>query len=353
MNNHNVIGIDLAKTSFQIHKASSSGKVLDRIKKSRGDMPAFLAQLPKSKIFMEACPSANFWARKAIVAGHEVMLIAPQYVKPFVKGNKHDAADAEAICEAGCRDNMRFVPIKNVAQQDIQVLHRIRERHVHNRTALSNQIRSILLEYGLSAPQGKSKLRLLLAEIITCKETTASDLSEATRSELILLNSELLDLDNKVLSYDEKIEKVCRENEDCIRLQTIPGVGPVTASAIVAAVGNAATFESSRQFAAWVGVTPGQHSTGGKTRMTGITKRGNVGLRTLLIHGARAVLMNTGKKKDQRSLWAEKLKEKIGMNKAAVAFAHKNARTICAILQRKTEYDANYKRKKSFPSVIC
>lgn len=352
MNKHNVIGIDLAKTSFQIHKASSSGKVLGRLKITRSKMPSFLGSLPRSTVFMEACPTANYWARKAVAFGHEAKLIAPQYVKPFVKGNKNDATDAEAICEAGSRENMRFVPVKTVAQQDIQSIHRIRERHVHNRTALSNQIRSLLLEYGLCAQQGKAKLRLLLSEIVRGEEKENSDLSEGMRIEFQELQGELLQLDEKIELYDQKIEHLCKSNEDCVRLQKIPGIGPITASAIVAAVGNAQTFENGRQMAAWLGLVPRQHSTGGKVRLLGLSKRGNAHLRTLLIHGGRAVIMNTGKKKDARSLWAEKLKEKVGMNKAAVAMANKNARTIWAILTRKTEYEMNHGRKKVSPPVI-
>ena len=352
MNKNNVIGIDLAKTSFQIHKASESGKVLGRLKRSRSEMPDYLAQLPQSTIFMEACPTANYWARKAIVAGHEVKLIAPQYVKPFVKGNKNDATDAEAICEAGCRENMRFVPIKTVTQQDIQSLHRIRERQVHNCTALSNQIRSLLLEYGLSAPKGKSKLRLLLSDVVNNDEKCSSELSGFMRAEFRVLHEELKSVDEKIKSYDEKIAEQCKANEDCVRLQKIPGIGPITASSIIAAVGNAETFENGRQFSAYLGLVPKQHSTGGKTRLLGLSKRGNSYLRTLLIHGGRAVLISSGKKTDARSLWAAELKEKVGINKAAVALANKNARTVWAILTRKTEYDMNYQKKRSSPPVI-
>lgn len=344
MSNNTVIGIDLAKASFQIHIASSTGKVLGRKKLTRSQMAIYLATTPKATIFMEACPTANFWGRKAVDYGHTVKLIAPQYVKPFVKGNKNDATDAEAICEAGCRENMRFVPIKTVAQQDLQSLHRIRDRHVHNRTALSNQMRSLLLEYGVSIAKGKSKLRLALTELLSSSDNNKyGDLSSCMRSELLNLFEELKILDEKIESFDKKIEGICKDNEDCVRLLKIPGVGPITASSIVAAIGDARNFENGRQMAAWLGLVPRQHSTGGKVRLLGLSKRGNAHLRSLLIHGGRALLINTGKKKDARSRWAEKLKEKVGMNKAAVALANKNARTIWAILTRKTEYEDNYK----------
>lgn len=353
MNQNNVVGIDLAKTSFQIHKASSRGRVLGQMKKSRSEMPTFLAQLPQSKIYMEACPTANYWARKAVSLGHEVKLIAPQFVKPFVKGNKNDARDAEAICEAGSRENMRFVPIKTVEQQDIQSFHRIRELRVKSCTAMANQIRSILMENGLCAPKGKAKLRKLLSDLINGVENLdRSELSPMMFEELKILWDELKSLDANVEKYDKKIMEICKKDEDCIRLQKIPGIGPITASSIIAAVGNAQTFESGRQFAAYLGLVPRQHSTGGKPRLLGLSKRGNAHLRTLLIHGGRALMINPGKKTDPRSLWAVKLKEKVGMNKAAVAFANKNARTVWAILSRKTEYDINYGKKRNSPPVI-
>lgn len=349
MSDCNFIGVDLAKSSFQIHKASRSGKVLGRKKLSRNGFAEFLATTKKTTIFMEACASANFWARKAKAFGHEVRLIAPQYVKPFVKSQKNDAADAEAICEAGMRENMHFVPVKAVVQQDLQTLHRIRDMKVTHRTALFNQVRGILLEYGIAIPKTMSALRKKLAEIChdSIQVDSHGDLSPMMRHEMSLQWEEIKRVDQNVDEYDRKISAHADSDARCSRLMKVPGIGPITATAIVAAVGNATEFRNSRQFSAWLGLVPRQHSTGGKTRLLGLSKRGNKHLRTLLIHGGRAVMMNTGKKKDPRSIWAEKLKEKVGMNKAAVAMANKNARTVWALLNRQCEYDGNYMSSKA------
>jgi transposase len=353
MDKNIVVGIDLAKTSFQIHVATRSGKVLGRHKLKRKEVLNFLAQeVPATTVFMEACPSANYWARRIEKLGLEVKLIAPQYVKPFVKGNKNDATDAEAICEAGCRENMRFVPVKTVAQQDLQSILRIRSRHVENRTALYNQVRSFLLENGIAAPKGMAKLRQVLTSALAEDCSEENDLSGVMRREAAGLQEEMRLLDEKIKEYDHKIKLASKADDRCMRIMTIPGVGPITATAMVAAVGNAGSFTSSRQMSAWLGLVPRQHSTGGKTRLLGLSKRGTVELRTLLIHGARAVLINPGEKKDARSRWATGLKEKIGMNKASVAFANKNARTIWALLTRGGEFEAKYKGRRGSPPAI-
>lgn len=341
----NFIGVDLAKSSFQIHRASKTGKVLGRKQLNRTKFAEFLATSPKSTIFMEACGGAHYWARKARSFGHDIKLIAPQYVKPFVKRQKSDAADAEAICEAGMRDNMLFVPVKAIAQQDLQALHRIRDMQVGNRTALYNQVRGLLLEYGIAIPKTMSALRKKLCEICTgLEEKSIGDLSPMMRQEMLLQWDEIKRVDEKIDEYDRKISSYAAGDDRCQRIMKVPGIGPITATSIVAAVGNAKEFRNSRQFSAWLGLVPRQHSTGGKTRLMGMSKQGNKHLRTLLIHGGRAVMMNTGKKKDPRSIWAEELKKKVGMNKAAVAMANKNARTVWALLTRQCEYKANYQR---------
>ncbi len=344
MSDCNFIGVDLAKSSFQIHNASRTGKVLSRKQVNRVKFSELLATTQKSTIFMEACAGAHFWARKGQAFGHTVKLIAPQYVKPFVKRQKSDAADAEAICEAGMRENMFFVPVKTIAQQDLQALHRIRDMQVGNRTALYNQIRGILLEYGIAIPKSMSALRKKLSEISLGKDGDGkSDLSPMMRNEMLLQWEEVQRIDAKVDEYDRKIRTYATDDDRCQRLMKVPGIGPITATAIVAAVGNASEFRNSRQFSAWLGLVPRQHSTGGKTRLMGMSKQGNKHLRTLLIHGGRAVMMNTGKKKDPRSLWAEELKKKVGMNKASVAMANKNARTVWALLVKQSEYKSNYR----------
>ena len=343
MEQRKIVAVDLAKNSFQIHVANRNGKVLQRLKKNRKSFLDYLVKSESCLIFMEACGSSNYWARKARSLGHEVKLIAPQYVKPFVKRQKNDSADAEAIFEAGCRENMNFVPIKSVHQQDIQSLVRVRDLHVGQRTAVSNQVRGLLHEYGISAPRGHKGLRETLARV--CAEPLEEDLTELTVRLVRDLHLRLQELEDVVLSYDQQIERLTRENEQCQRLKKIPGIGPLTAASLVASIGNASEFKNSRQLSAWLGLVPKQSSTGGRTKLSGLSKQGNKHLRTLLIHGGRAVLINTGKKTDPRSQWAEDLKKKVGMNKAAVALANKNARTVWAVLMRQEDYDPHYKQE--------
>jgi transposase len=353
MNEFRIVGIDLAKSSFNIHECTSRGGHAIRSKKTRSQLSSFLAKMPQTIVFMEACGGANYWARKAQSFGHTVKLIAPQYVKPYVKGRqKNDSVDAEAICEAGSRDNMRFVAVKSVSQQDQQLMHRIRRRYVENRTALYNQMGSILLEYGIAARKGMSHLRKVVASVTSGDDADidSGDLSPMMKGELTLLLEEAKNLDKKIDEYDKKIATMVEQDDRCMRLMGLPGVGPITASAMVAAVGNASEFKNSRQLSAWLGLVPRQQTTGGKTRLLGLSKTGDKYLRMLLIHGARAVLMNAGKKSDPRSLWAEKLKARVGMNKAAVAMANKNARTIWSILSRGIDYDPNYRPKVSASS---
>ncbi len=351
MKKNTVIGIDLAKSSFQIHEASKTGKMLKSKKLTRAKLPLYLAKLSKSTIYMEACGTANFWARKAVSFGHEVNLIAPQYVKPFVKRHKTDAADAAAIVEAGTREHMNFVPIKTVAQQDIQTILRIRQRHVETKTQIMNQIRGLLGEYGISILKGHSALKKTLIALLAedPEKEAAHDLSPIMRRELRQFQEDINSIDQRVKDYDKKIEEMNAEDDRCKRIMSLPGIGPVTAASIVSSIGDARDFQNARQLAAWVGLTPRQHSTGGKQRILGISKAGNRGLRTLLIHGGRAVLMNAGKKRDRRSKWAAELKERVGMNKAAVAMAHKNIRTVYALLKNGGEYDQNFRPKLAAP----
>ncbi|MBP9709363.1 MAG: IS110 family transposase [Oligoflexales bacterium] len=345
MQQNTVIGVDLAKASFQIHKATMVGRMIKSVKLSRQKFSEFLAKEERTTIFMEACGSSNFWARKAKRYGHEVKLIAPQYVTPYRKRHKTDAADAAAIVEAGTREHMNFVPIKTIGQQDMQSLRRIRQLEVETRTALMNQIRGLLAEYGIAIPKGHAALREALIECCTegKGEESVHDLSPQMRQLLIGLQSRLRGIDERVTEFDKELERAAQADERCKRIMTIPGVGPVTATAIISQVGDAREFKSARQLAAWMGLTPKQHSTGGKVTTLGISKAGNKDLRTLLIHGGRAVMMNPGKKKDKRSEWAVSLKERVGMNKAAVAMAHKNVRTIYALLRNGTEFKDNYK----------
>lgn len=331
-----VLGIDLAKQSFQIHGVDARGQVVIKKKLNRHKVGEYIAQLPKCLIGIEACNGSNYWRRVFERFGHEVRIIAPQFVKPYVKSNKNDAADAEAICEAVQRPSMRFVPGKNIEQQDIQSLHRIRSQAVARRTAQANQIRGLLTEYGIIMPQGIAYVRKLLPSIL---EDAENELSFLFRELLMDLYEEMGHLDRRIQSLEVKLEVLCHQNEDCQRLLTIPGVGLLSATALVAAIGDISVFKSGRELSAWLGLVPKQHSTGGKPTLLGISKRGDTYLRTLLIHGGRTVVRVANKHQDRRSGWVCKLEERRGKNRAAVAVANKNARIAWALLSQETNYE--------------
>ncbi len=267
--------------------------------------------------------------------GHTVKLMAPQFVKPYVKSNKNDANDAEAICEAVARPTMRFVAIKTIEQQDIQAVHRIRSELVQQRTAKVNQIRGLLGEYGLVVGQRIDVLRKALPLIL---EDAENGLTVDFRTLLEGLQQDLITLDQRVDDMDKKIKLLASSNEDAKRLQQIPGIGPITATALISAIGDGKQFKRGRGLAAWLGLTPRQHSSGGKDRLLGISKRGDAYLRTLLIHGARAVLKVVGNKEDPRSRWIQNLCGRRNKNIAAVALANKNARIVWALLTKKTDF---------------
>lgn len=331
----NRMGIDIAKSVFQLHAVDKVGKVVLRRRTTRGELMKTVANLPTCLIGMEACGGAHYWAREFQKHGHVVKLMAPQFVKAYVKSNKNDMADAEAICEAVGRPNMRFVPTKTVEQQDIQSLHRVRERLIKSRTALANEIRGLLAEYGMILPQGLNRLRKVLPELL---EKAGDRLSSMSRECFDDLVKELWEIDEKIGTCDMKIKGIHENHPVCKRLATIPGVGPLTATAVVAAVADPAVFKNGRGLSAWLGLVPRQNSSGGKDRLLGISKRGDTYIRKLLIHGARSVLIASGKKEDRRSIWAKKLMERRGMNRAAVAMANKNARTIWVLMSRNEEF---------------
>jgi len=330
------IGLDLAKNVFQVHGVDEHGKTVLRKTLRRSDVSRFFANLPPCIVGMEACSGAHYWAREVAGFGHDARLISPQFVKPYVKSNKSDRNDAEAICEATGRPSMRFVPIKSSEQLTIQATHRIRSRLVGSRTALVNQIRGILAEFGVVVARNITALRRRLPEIL---DSEAGSLDAMTRSLIIDLREELADIDKRISAYDRRIKQLCSLNEACQRLCRIEGIGPVTATALVAAAGNAQVFKNGRQFAAWLGLVPRQHSSGGRVRLLGISKRGDRYLRTLLIHGARSALVRCGRKRDARSLWLQKLRERRHPNVAAVALANKNARIAWVLLRRGEVYD--------------
>jgi transposase len=267
--------------------------------------------------------------------GHDVRLISPQFVKPYVKSNKNDTVDAEAICEAVQRPNMRFVPIKGIEQQDIQSLHRARSLAISHRTAQVNQMRGFLLEYGLTVAKNVSSLRKALPEIL---EDADNSLSPMFRELLSGLTDELLRLDQRISVYDVQIKHLSELSDACQRLMTIPGIGPMTATALVAAVADAKVFKSGREMSAWLGLVPRQHSTGGKPKLLGISKRGDTYLRKLLIHGARAALRFADRKQDRRSQWVLEVESRRGRNIAAVALANKTVRTAWVLLSKGENY---------------
>jgi transposase len=329
------IGIDIAKTVFHLYAVNKMGRYVKKKQLKRHQLLQYLAQITPCKIAMEACGSANYWAREMKALGHEVKLIAPQYVKPYVKGNKNDYNDAEAIAEAAQRPRMRFVPIKSVEQQDVQNMHRQRERIKKARTALVNQIRGLLAEYGIIINKGVAAVRAGLPDIL---EDAQNSLTMRSRELFADLYEELRLLDDRFKASEKQIETSNQGNEVCQRLDEILGIGPITASAVYAAAGDGKDFVNGRHFSAWIGLVPGQHSTGGKPTLLGISKRGNTYLRTLFIHGARAVLRHSATKTDCFSLWAQALLERRGHNKACVAVANKMARMAWVIMARGEAY---------------
>lgn len=332
-----VLGIDIGKSVFHLFGVDERGQTVYRKKLTRTRLLAFMADLPPCLVGMEACAGSHHLARLFMRYGHEVRLMAPQFVKPYVKSNKNDYLDAEAICEAVQRPTMRFVPVKSLESQDIQSMHRARSRAVANRTAQGNQIRGLLLEYGMTIPQSMRRLRERLPEIL---ENADNGLSHLTREVIAELREELIRLDERVAWYDKRIETLARQSEPCRRLRTIPGIGPLVATALVAALDNGRAFRNGREVAAWLGLVPRQHSTGGRPLLLGISKRGDPYLRTLLIHGARAALRYSTHRDDRRSRWANALVERRGKNIAVVAAANKLARTAWAVLHRGETYQA-------------
>jgi len=329
------IGIDIAKTVFHLFAVNKMGKFVKKKQLKRKDLLAYIARLEPCLIAMEACGSANYWAREFIALGHQVKLIAPQYVKPYVKGNKNDYNDAEAIAEAAQRPNMRFVPIKSIEQQDIQNFHRQRERIKKERTALVNQVRGLLAEYGVVINKGVTAVRQDLPDILEDAENGLTHLARALFSEHL---EELRIIDKRFKHCEQQIKTSNKNNSICRRLDEILGIGPIIASATYSAAGDGKEFVNGRHFSAWLGLVPGQHSSGGKSVLLGISKRGNSYLRTLFIHGARAVLRYSVNKTDRFSLWAQGVLMRRGHNKACVAVANKMARMAWVIMAKGESY---------------
>jgi transposase len=329
------VGMDLAKHVFEVCGVDAHGKIRLRKTLKRERVLEFFAQLEPCLVGIEACGSAHYWGRKLRELGHDVRLVAPQFVRPYRKNEKNDTNDAEAICEAVGRPNMRFVAIKSEEQQAVLTLHRARELVVGERTALVNQIRGLLAEYGIIVAQGVSKVRRALPAII---EDAEQALPGPARESFAEMNDRLGDLDKRVRGYDQRIESLVQAMPAAQRLMQVEGVGPITATALIATVGDAHMFKNGRQFAAWLGLVPRQHSTGGKPRLGRITKRGDTYLRTLLVHGARSVMRTLGRRTDAKSQWAQQLRVRRGYNKTIVALAARHARILWAMMAHEEDY---------------
>jgi transposase len=324
-----IVGLDIAKHVFQLHGTDAAGKAVLRRKLRRAEVVPFFANLHHCIVGIEACGGAHYWARRLNAVGHTVRLMAPQFVKPFVKSNKNDANDAEAICEAVARPSMRFVPAKSVEQQDIQLLHRVRSRLVGCRTQLANQVRGLLMEYGIVLPQHIGQLRRGLPEVL---EDESNELTTLGRRLLASLYDELVEVNDKIEHVETELRAVYEASEPCQRIAAVEGIGLLTATAAVAALSDGKVFDNGRQFAAWLGLVPRQHSSGGKTRLFGISKRGDTYLRTLFIHGGRSVVYRARGKTDPRSLWIADKQRRLGTTRACVAVANKNARIVWSLI---------------------
>ncbi len=331
------VGIDLGKTLFHLVGVDSSGSVVVRKRCSRDQLLVFTANLRVQRIGMEACSGSHFLGRALRDQGHDVRLMPAQYVKPYVKTNKSDYIDAEAIAEAVQRPSMRFVPIKTEDQLDLQAVHRVRERWVMRRTAVVNQIRGLLLERGLTLPKGRHYVDEALPDIL---EDATLSLSDSFRVLLAQLKLELDQLTARIEQMDAILQQTAKENEACQRLTTIPGIGPVTATALIAAIGNGSGFRRGRDLAAWVGMVPREYTTGGKQKLLGISKRGNSYLRKLFVQGARAVMQRRHNQAPGLSAWLAQLLARSHQNVAIVALANKLLRMAWAVLCKNEIYRA-------------
>lgn len=331
------IGLDIAKNVFHAVGLNAKGKQVFRKKLSRKQLLSYFVNSKPCLVSMEGCASSHFWARELSQLGHTVKLLPAQHVKPFVRGNKNDFNDALAIAEASRVPEIRPVSVKTVDQQSIQALHRLRQSAVADRTALSNQVRGLLAEFGLVMPQGISILRRNLLEIL---EEGDNGLPDFFRDALFLKQQQLVTLDKLVDDLSELIQSEAKQHDEIKRLQSVPGFGPIVASTFYSVIGDGKSFKSGRDVSASLGLVPRQHSSGGKHKLMGISKKGDKYLRSLLVHGARSVIQYAHRKEDRLSLWVNKLVEKRGKNKATVALANKLTRIAWAVTTRKDEYKA-------------
>jgi transposase len=333
------IGLDLAKNVFQVHGVDERGHTVVKKKLRRSQMASFFACVPPCLVGMEACSSAHHWARKLQGFGHTVRLIAPQFVRPYVKSNKTDAADAAAICEAVGRPDMRFVPIKSIESQALLVMHRARQGFIRSRVAQANQIRGFLAEFGIIIPQGAYHIEPRVAEIL---EDAENGLPDTVRELLVQLVAHVRYAREQEQLLEARIKRWHEGNEKSSRIAQIPGIGPLTASALVASIGDVSAFRNGRQLAAWLGLVPRKHSSGGKAHLMGISKRGDTYLRTLLTHGARSVIIRAKQKPGYEQSWLGRLLKRRHHNVGVCALANHNARVVWALLKHDRQYRADY-----------
>jgi transposase len=324
-----IIGMDISKYSFELCGTDERGRHTLHGRLHRDKVTPFFANLPRCTVAMESCSGSQHWARKLTALGHQVKLIPAQHVVAFRQGAKNDRNDAAAIAEAATRPNMRTVPVKTTDQQDLQTIHRVRERLVHHRTALINEIRGLLLEYGVVCAKGVTRFLIWLRDEFAAHIAAFSPMAQET---FHALRDEFRALDARLNAFDRRIKTVFKAHPVCQQLATIPGVGALVATAIVASVCEPHRFKNGRQFAAYLGLVPRQHSTGGKPKLLGISKAGNRYLRTLLVHGARSIIYHHRAKEDPRSRWVTKLVERRGFHKANIALANQNARVVWKLL---------------------
>ena len=337
MNNHSLIAVDLAKDVFQVCAVNTNNKVVHNQRLCRAKLSEYIARQSPTTVAMEACYSSHYWARLFESYGHQVMLLPAQHVKPFVRGNKNDHNDALAIAEAAQRPNIKCIPTKTIAQQDIQFLHRLRERVVSQRTALSNQTRGLLSEYGIVFPKGFKAFRTVLATLL---DPSDQRLSAMLKPQLQAIVDEFYTLSARLTELNKTLSKIAQKNPLCRYLMSIPGIGYINATALFSAIGNGQQFKNARELSVWLGITPRQYASGHKQNMLGISKRGNRYLRKQLIHGARAAMSHCRKRHDRLSHWLNALIARRGHNKANVAMANKMARLCWVLLQREQMYCA-------------
>jgi transposase len=336
------IGVDLAKNVMQLHGVDSMGRVVVKKAITRQKFLQWFANLQPCLVAMEACSSSHYWARKLRALGHDVRLIAPQFVAPYRKGGKHvknDALDAEAICEAASRPHMRFVPLKTTEQQSVMAIHRIRQGFVEERTALVNRLRGLLAEFGVFFPQGIGAFR---SRFVDALEDATNEMNGLARMALLCGWEHWQTLDKQIAWFDGQIAAQAKQDSQARQLMSISGIGPLTASAAVATIVDARQFKNGRQMAAWLGMVPKQASSGGKTRLGRITKQGNDYLRTLLVQGARSAVETAGRRNDRLSRWIVQLRERVGWYRTLVAVANKHARIVWAILAKGEHFDPSH-----------